>query len=161
MRSMSNLRPHQANHQCPVRIWKRHIARYHLALIIGLLALLLSSNANALSPIEFVSATFADYEDFSNRTILVNVQKPSPDAIDASVEFTVTNGTAIEGTDFHVLTSSPLAWSGTDTTPKSIEIVIIDDGLVERDEAFQITLSNPQDNNGEVPQAILGTLITT
>ncbi|MEJ2692111.1 MAG: autotransporter domain-containing protein, partial [Candidatus Thiodiazotropha sp.] len=29
------------------------------------------------------------------------------------------------------------------------------------DEAFQITLSNPRDSNGEVPQAVLGTLITT
>ncbi|MEJ2694567.1 MAG: autotransporter domain-containing protein [Candidatus Thiodiazotropha sp.] len=120
----------------------------------------MSANANALSPIRFNSADFVELEYGDNVYVYVNVLKSSPDAVDASVEFSVTNGTAIEGTDFNVLTPSPLTWSGTDTTPKIIEIEIINDSIVEQNETFQITLSNPQDNN-EIPQAVLGTITTT
>ncbi|MEJ2694566.1 MAG: hypothetical protein P8166_16460, partial [Candidatus Thiodiazotropha sp.] len=128
MSSLCKTRIERATHQCPMQIANRVSTSYRSALILGLFALLLlSTNANALSPIDFSQPTYASVE-FYNAYVSVGVVKPSPDAIGASVEFTVTNGTAIEGTDFRVLTSSPLAWSGTDTTPKSIEIVIIDDG---------------------------------
>lgn len=159
MRSMNEVRFKGTVHQSPMQIANRYFARYRLALIIGLFALLLSSNANALSPIDFGQANYST-DEYPGARVNVSVVKPSPDAANATVEFSITNGTAIEGTDFTVLTPSPLSWSGTDTTPKTIVIEIIDDPLVEQDETFQITLSNPQDSN-EVQQATLGTVTTT
>jgi hypothetical protein len=59
-----------------------------------------------------------------------------------SVQYTTVNGTATAGSDYSA-TSGTLNWANGDTTAKSIVVPIIQDGALEGDETFTITLSSP------------------
>lgn len=119
-----------------------------------LLFLTMAGNADAASPIEFGSANYTGEE---GSVIIIDVKKPSPDAIDATIDFRISGGTATEG-DFIVNTPSTLSWAARDTSPKTITITTVDDAVVEPGETIEITLSNPQSANAE---ATLGNVMTT
>ena len=59
-----------------------------------------------------------------------------------SVDYAMTAGDATAGTDFQGSTSGTLNWSAGDGNPKTLEFTINDDGIVEPDEFFDISLSN-------------------
>lgn len=60
----------------------------------------------------------------------------------ASVDYSMTGGDATAGTDFLGGTSGTLHWAAGDGNPKVLEFTVTDDGLVEPDEFFDISLSN-------------------
>ena len=59
-----------------------------------------------------------------------------------SVDYATFDGTAVAGEDY-TARSGTVSWADGDGAPKSISIPITDDGLIEIDETFGITLSNP------------------
>lgn len=61
----------------------------------------------------------------------------------ASVDYAMTNGDAIPGSDFSGNTSGTISWAAGDGNPKSLEFTITDDGAGENDETFELTLANP------------------
>ncbi len=60
-----------------------------------------------------------------------------------SVDYTTTPGTALAGTDY-TATNGTLNWADGDSAAKTIAITILDDAIVEPEEAFAVTLSNAQ-----------------
>jgi hypothetical protein len=109
----------------------------------------------APAPIQFGAASYSFDEDAG--TVSIDVEKPAV-AINATVEFQVSDGSAVAGTDFIVQTSSPLRWPETDTTAKTIAIQILPNAVVEAARSFQIELSNAVSDDGE---AQLGSITTT
>ena len=74
---------------------------------------------------------------------LVAIVKRRGSALGAvSVDYAMTAGDATAGTDFQGSTSGTLNWSAGDGNPKTLEFTINDDGIVEPDEFFDISLSN-------------------
>jgi hypothetical protein len=59
-----------------------------------------------------------------------------------SVDYTTVSGTAIAGADF-TSASGTLSWADGDSTRKTITVDTTQDTMVEGDEAFTVTLSNP------------------
>ena len=128
-----------------------------LLYVLATSALLWANGASALTaPIQFGASSYAFNEDAG--TVTVDVQKPTQIQDEATVDFTVSNGTAIAGIDFIVQTPSPLLWLQTDTSAKTISIQILPNSIVETAKSFQIELSNAQSTSGE---AQLGTVTTT
>jgi hypothetical protein len=68
-----------------------------------------------------------------------------------SVTLDTGDGSAVAPGDYGALVASLLNWADGDTDPKSVNIAIVDDLLVEGDETFTVTLSNATGG------AILGT----
>lgn len=60
-----------------------------------------------------------------------------------SVDFAVTAGDATAGTDFQGVTAGSINWADGDADPKILEFQVVDDGIDENDEFFDISLSNP------------------
>jgi outer membrane autotransporter protein len=128
-----------------------------LLFVLAASALFWPDGASALTaPIQFGTSSYSFNED--DGTVTVDVQKPTQIQDEATVDFTVTNGTAIAGIDFIVQTPSPLLWLQTDTSAKTISIQILPNSIVETAKSFQIELSNAQSTSGE---AQLGTVTTT
>jgi hypothetical protein len=79
-------------------------------------------------------------------TATVTVNRLAGSVGDTSVTYTVAGGSAVAGTDYDG-TASPLtgtlSWVGPDTTPKSFQVHVIDNGQDAPDKTFQVTLSNP------------------
>ena len=74
----------------------------------------------------------------------VAVVKRDSSAIGAvSVDYSVSGGDALHGADFQGTTSGTISWADGDADPKWIEFPIVDDGVVESGEFFELTLSNP------------------
>ena len=59
-----------------------------------------------------------------------------------SVDYAMTAGDATAGVDFQGSTSGTLSWAAGDGNPKILEFSINDDGVVEPDEFFDLTMSN-------------------
>jgi len=59
-----------------------------------------------------------------------------------SVDFSVSGGNAINGTDFSGPASGTLTWADGDADPKSVEFAVANDGAQESTEFFELTLSN-------------------
>jgi uncharacterized delta-60 repeat protein len=59
-----------------------------------------------------------------------------------SVDYATSHDTATEGSDF-VATAGTLHWSDGDSASKTIRVDVIDDGVEETDERFELALSNP------------------
>jgi len=130
---------------------------YALVYLLAAFTLLWSNDANALTaPIQFGASSYTF--DEAAGTVTIDVQKPTQIPGDATVDFTVTNGSAVTGTDFIVQTPSPLLWLQTDTSAKTISIQILPNTVVDTARSFQIELSNAVSTGGE---AQLGTIITT
>ena len=96
------------------------------------------TNTDLQPTISIVSSASTEEGDGS-LSVAVSINRPSTQSI--SVDYTSSNGSAISGSDY---TSS----SGTlsflpGQTIKDITYTILDDGVVELDESFSVTLSNP------------------
>jgi hypothetical protein len=63
-----------------------------------------------------------------------------------SVRFDTADGTAIAPDDFTAIANNTvtLSWANQDAAAKSIQVTILNDALIEADETFQATISNPQ-----------------
>ncbi len=61
----------------------------------------------------------------------------------ASVDFAVTDGTASADSDYEGPASGTVAWEPGDGDPRTLVFTILDDGVPEDDESFEVTLTNP------------------
>ena len=69
----------------------------------------------------------------------------SPQSIGTvTAEYTVTGGTAEEGTDYEAASSSGTVTFAPEELQNTISVPLIDDGEREPNETFTVTLSNPQ-----------------
>jgi len=59
-----------------------------------------------------------------------------------SVNYSMTAGNATSGSDFQGSTSGTITWVDGDADPKTLEFTVIDEGVSESDEFFEISLSN-------------------
>lgn len=60
-----------------------------------------------------------------------------------SVDYSAGGGSATAGSDFLGGTSGTITWPDGDADPRSLVFDIVDDGVDESDESFNVTLSNP------------------
>jgi hypothetical protein len=84
------------------------------------------------------ASTYSVAENGSSLTITVTRVGGSSGA--ASINYATSNGTALAGSDY-TSTSGTLNWAAADSANKTFTIPILDDALVEGDEAFTVTLS--------------------
>jgi choice-of-anchor B domain-containing protein len=99
------------------------------------------SDPGAASSISFVDPIIETTEYGHAR--LVAILKRRGAALGAvRVDYSMTAGDAIVGTDFQGSTSGTVTWVAGDGNPKVLEFSISDDAAVEVDEFFQITLNN-------------------
>jgi hypothetical protein len=75
-----------------------------------------------------------------------------------SVALDTADGSAVAPGDYGALVASLLNWADGDTDPKTVNIAIVDDLLVEGDETFTVTLSNA--TGGAILGAPVGATIT-
>jgi choice-of-anchor B domain-containing protein len=75
--------------------------------------------------------------------IRVRVQRVAGLVGDVSVQYTVTGGSAVDGTDYAATTSGTLSWGAANNADKDIVIVPVDDTSVEGPETLSVTLSSP------------------
>ncbi|HUL97232.1 MAG TPA: Calx-beta domain-containing protein [Usitatibacter sp.] len=71
----------------------------------------------------------------------VVVQRLGPPTGAVSVNYTITPGTAINGTHYIATPSGQLNWADTDGAAKTIHVVIVDDSVVNPNRTFTVTLS--------------------
>ncbi len=72
-----------------------------------------------------------------------------------SVDYATVDGTARAGSDY-LATSGTLWFLWPETNSQSFSISVLDDGVVEGDEAFSVVLSNPRTDLLDFPEAVLG-----
>jgi len=72
----------------------------------------------------------------------------------ATVDYSITGGSATPGTDFIGSTSGTISWADGDASPKTLSYQIVDDGVSESTETFEISLAN------SAGAAIAGSAIT-
>lgn len=75
-----------------------------------------------------------------------------------SIDYSTTNGTATAGQDY-VATSGTITWDDTMSRIAYISVPIIDDTIVEADENFTLTLSNPSNITLQQPSTATGTIV--
>ena len=92
--------------------------------------------------LQLASTAFGGGEAGGQRQILVTVSRVNGDAGAASVNYTLTPGTATAGVDYTATASGTLNWGNGDNAGKFIEITVLDDSLVESTETLTVTLSN-------------------
>lgn len=91
--------------------------------------------------VQFSVADYTVNENGATATISVTRLGGSDGAI--SVDFATSDGTAVDGVDY-TAASGTLNWDANDTSDKTFDVPIIDDGLIEGSETVILTLSNPQ-----------------
>lgn len=92
-----------------------------------------------VSLIRFNASQYAFDESDGAATVIV--QRGDPIDQSATIDFNTTAGTATPGVDYSSA-SGTLTFAVGEAT-KSIQVPILDDGMVEGDETFNVTLSNP------------------
>jgi hypothetical protein len=86
------------------------------------------------------SRSFSEHD--GAQQIVVNRVGPSVGAV--GVNYTITNGTAIRGTHFtSAAASGTLNWADGDGTPKTIDITLVNDAIINTARTFTVTLSAP------------------
>lgn len=73
----------------------------------------------------------------------VMVERLAPSAGPAQVTVTASDGTATAEADF-TPTATAVSWEAGEGDPRTVQIPLLDDDLVEGDETIQVTLSDPQ-----------------
>ncbi len=73
---------------------------------------------------------------------VITVQRVGGDDGAVSVDFQTSNGSATAGQDYQQ-TAGTLNWPDDDDDPRTFQVPIVDDGDVEGDEIFSVSLSNP------------------
>ncbi len=136
---------------------KTQLAKDFLAQVLALLAFCLSvglgsTPAHADGTLEFWGPTFSGEERYGSATIYVQRTGGSTGAVD--VTYTTSNGTAIGGQDYTVVTGT-LSWAAGDIGSKSFTVPIINDSTQENTETVNLTLSSPTGG------AVLGTYKTS
>jgi len=91
--------------------------------------------------VSFSAANFNAGEGDGQATITVNISD-APDGFTATVDYATSNGTAESGTDY-TATNDTLSWTSGQSSPKSFNVSITEDGQQESDETVNLTLSNP------------------
>ena len=89
--------------------------------------------------VQFGSATYSVSEDGGSATITVT--RTGGSASGVTVHYATSNGTATAGADYTAV-SGTLTFAANETS-KTITVPIQDDTLMEGDETFSVTLSNP------------------
>lgn len=97
------------------------------------------------APGEFniTSPTDVNIEENSSNPITVSLSRSGGSKGVVSVDYSTNAGTATGDVDFSA-TSGTLTWADGETGEKTINISVINDQLIEDDEAFSLNLSNPQ-----------------
>lgn len=102
----------------------------------------IKSTAIATVPgsIQFTATTFSGAETAGALNLTVSRLGGSSGAISAS--YATSNGSALAGLDY-AQTIGNVSWADGDTANKTISIPIVNDGVVEGAETFNVSLSNP------------------
>ena len=99
------------------------------------------SDPGTLPELGFAETAIETAED--GFATLIGVVRRSGSAVGAvSVNYSMTAGTATSGNDFQGSTSGTISWADGDADPKMLEYMVIDEGVSESDEFFDISLSN-------------------
>lgn len=77
-----------------------------------------------------------------NRSQQISVNRVGGSTGAVSVDYTTSNGTAIAGSDYNAV-SGTLSWADGDMLPKSFTVTTLPDTILDNNETFTITLSNP------------------
>lgn len=97
----------------------------------------------ALPDANFSAATQTFTE--AGGTVTATLTLSTASTVDVYVPFTVT-GTAVDGSDYSLNTSSPILFSAGQTS-KTVSITITDDALTESDETIILTMGTPTNAN--------------
>jgi hypothetical protein len=84
------------------------------------------------------------------RTAIAVLQRSGSAIGAASVDYAVSGGDALSGTDYVGATSGTIEWADGDADPKWIEFTIADDSVGENTEFFEVTLSNAVGTNVDI-----------
>lgn len=91
--------------------------------------------------VQFSAPTYAISEQGAP-TLTVTVTRTDGSEGPLSVDYATADGTALAGIDYTGV-SGTLSWLAGDTTSKTFDVPIIDDGGFETDSTFTVNLSNP------------------
>ena len=100
------------------------------------------SDPGAAPGVAFLDPTI-DISERGFATAVVVVKRTGVATGAASIDFSVTGGDAQPALDYAGDNAGTLSWDAGDGRPKFIEYTIVDDGVAESTEFFEITLSNP------------------
>nr|WP_294283260.1 T9SS type A sorting domain-containing protein [uncultured Chryseobacterium sp.] len=85
---------------------------------------------------------YAAINMLENRNQQISVNRVGGSTGTVSVDYTTSNGTAIAGSDYNAV-SGTLSWADGDMLPKSFTVTTLPDTILDNNETFNITLSNP------------------
>ena len=100
--------------------------------------------------LQFSSATYSVGEAGTTATITATRAGTSVGAV--SVDYTTSDGTAIEGSDY-TLASGTLTWIDGDTADQTFTVPISEDGLAEGNETINLTLSAATGGESSITQS--------
>ena len=95
-----------------------------------------------IQDVEFSSLTGSGREDAGTITIPVEINTPLPE--DATVNYSITGGTATNGVNYSLPSGTATILAGATSTNISLSLIV--DHAFTGDQTFEITLSNPSDN---------------
>jgi hypothetical protein len=99
------------------------------------------SEAGAGAGVEFAEAQLRIAER-GFATAVVVVQRSGSAVGAVSVDYSMTGGDATAGVDFQGATNGTINWADGDANSKWIEFSIVDDGVAESTESFELSLQN-------------------
>lgn len=99
------------------------------------------SDPAAAAEVQFTAAAITVAERGFGKAIAV-VKRMGSARGSASVDYQVSNGNAVSGSDYSGPQSGTLSWADGDADPRWIEYEIVDDGSAEGDEFIELTLNN-------------------
>ena len=117
--------------------WMRPIA----AVLPAVLLLNACSNKGPQAGELLLSAANYSVEEGAG-TATITVFRNGPNLTQARVNYAVSAGTATAGSDFTAV-SGTLSWDVGDAEPKTIVVPILEDTIIEGNETFTVTLSDP------------------
>ncbi len=103
--------------------------------------------------LRFTNAPYVVQENSGTATLTLSIENKS--ATTVTVGYATADGTALAGLDYGI-TSGIVTWNPGDSTTKTLTVPLVDDGVGEPTEAFQLILSNP--TNGSVNEASQATV---
>ncbi|HUW82219.1 MAG TPA: Calx-beta domain-containing protein [Phycisphaerae bacterium] len=95
---------------------------------------------DVLPTVAFDLVSSSGEESITPKTLAVSLSGPSSQTV--TVDYAVTGGTATGGGVDYTLAAGTLTFDPNDVS-ETIDIAVVDDGLVESDETVEVTLSNP------------------
>lgn len=99
------------------------------------------SDPGAMSEIRFAETFINTGESGFGKAVIV-LQRTGSALGAATVDYAVGSGDAVAGSDYQGSTSGMISWADGDADPKSLVFDIVDDGVGEATEFFEVTLSN-------------------